>query len=531
MAEGGLHITIDGQRVAASVGETVLDVARRVGVRIPTLCDIDGLEPLVSCYLCLVRIEGVGGFQPACDCRVVEDMVVTATADDIAAARRVALELLLSDHVGECEAPCEMACPTGWHITDFMMALQKSAADAEAMARDGLALPATLGWVCNAPCERACRRGEHDETVSIKQLHRFTAERDAASHGGAPKVPEVAEETGKRVAIVGAGPAGLAAAYRLRQWGHGVVLYDAREEAGGSLLDLPEAELPAAVLQAEVALLFAMGAVFEPGRRLGGDLELLDLQRDFDAVLLTVGETGLADAGLADEGMALGGKRVADPLSRQTRLPGVFAAGAVAGRSGLAVRAVADGFTAAHSIDRLLRQGLAEGPVREAVVRYGKLADPDRVSLLDLALNKAARNPRIEVEPAAADEASRCMLCGCRGNSDCTLRTLSTELGANTRAFPGERRAMMRDDSHPVVSYQSHKCVLCGACVVLSERSGVGLGLTVVGRGFESRVAPPWDADFAEAVDDATAVACAAACPTAAIRLKPEAGGKIGAGC
>ena len=519
MAEGAVQITIDGERVAAAIGETVLDVARRMGLRIPTLCDIDGLEPLVSCYLCLVRIEGMGGMQPACDSRVHDGMVVTATAEDITLARRMALELLLSDHVGECEAPCELACPTGWHIADFMMALQKSTRDAEDMARDGLALPATLGWVCNAPCERACRRGDHDDNVSIKQLHRFTGEHDADT------VPKLAEASGKKVAIVGAGPAGLGAAFRLLRAGHGVVLYDGNERAGGSLLALGEDELPAAVLAAEVALIGTMGAQFQLNSRLGADVGLDDLRRDYDAVLLAVGEDGLEGGGLP-----LSGKRIADPVSRETKLPGVFAAGAVAGRSGLAVRAVADGFTAAHSIDNLLRAGLANGPVREAVVRYGKLGDPDRVSLLDLALNKAGRNPKIDVEPVAANEASRCMLCGCRGSLDCTLRTLSTELGANTRAFPGERRAMMRDDSHPTVSYQSHKCVLCGACVLLSEQSGVGLGLTVVGRGFESRVAPPWDAPFADAVDTETAIRCAAACPTAAIRLKPEAGGTPGCG-
>ncbi len=514
MADAELHITIDGQRLAASAGESVLQVARRAGIRIPTLCDIDGLEPMVSCYLCLVRIEGIKGFEPACDSRVRDGMIVTATDPAVHEARKMALELLLSDHVGECEAPCQLACPTGWSIAEFMIAVQRDSGEAELMARDGLALPATLGWVCNAPCERACRRGDHDDNVSIKQLHRYSTETDAAES------PACAPSSGKKVAIVGAGPAGLGATWKLLRAGHVVKLYDARARAGGTLLDVPEAELPAQVLAAEVQLLVTMGAEIEGGRKLGGDLQLDALRQEYDAVLLALGESGLESSAVP-----LKGRRIADPSSRETSLPGVFAAGAVAGRSGLAIRAVADGFNAAHGIDRFLATGAAAGRVREAVVRYGKLTDPDKVSLFQLALNKGGRKAAIQAAPAAVEEASRCMLCGCRGNHSCTLRDVTTELGANYRRFPGNRRAMMRDDSHPAVSYQSHKCILCGACVKLSELSGVGLGLTVIGRGFDARVGAPWDAPLADAMDEETALLCADACPTSAIRRTVAAGG------
>ncbi len=526
MADGDLHIILDGAPVAARQGETVLDVARRVGVRIPTLCQVDGLEPLVSCYLCVVHIEGCKGLEPACDSRVREGMVVTATSPELDEARKMALELLLSDHVGECEAPCELACPTGWSIPNFMLALQRDANEAESMAREGLALPATLGWVCNAPCERACRRGDHDDNVSIKQLHRFTGQRDAGVQSEGPTVPETAPPTGRSVAIVGAGPAGLGATWKLLRAGHEVTVFDARDRAGGSLRDVPEAELPSGVLDAEIGLLEAMGARLETGQGLGTDLQLDDLRGQFDALLLALGEGGLEGSGVP-----LSGRRIADPASRETSLGGVFAAGAMAGRSGLAVRAVADGFTAAEGIGRFLETGDASGAVREAVVRYGKLAEPDRVSLLDLALNKGARVPAIAAPEGAGEEASRCMLCGCRGSRNCTLRNLTTELGANPRRFPGERRAMLRDESHKQVTYQSHKCVLCGACVLLSEQSGAGLGLTMIGRGFDARVGAPWDGSWADAVDDETALRCADACPTAAIRRTTAGGGEPSSGC
>lgn len=515
-----VHLTIDGRDVVAATNETVLAVARRLGVHIPTLCSIEGLEPLVSCYLCLIEVEGHDDHLPACDTRVTDGMKVRTASLELELARRMALELLLSDHVGECEAPCELACPTGWDIAAYMLNLPGlDRVEAQRLARDGLALPATLGYVCNAPCERACRRAEQDDAVQIRALHRFSGERVAGLlPEGARSLPEVKSTTGQRVAVVGAGPAGLAAAFKLLQAGHACTIFEQRATPGGSLGALPESELPAAVLRAEIAVIEAMGARFVTGWRLQGLLALDELRAAHDAVLLALGEEGLAEADLP-----LSGPRVADPETRLTRIDGVFAAGAMAGRGGLAVRAVADGFTAAWAIDHLLLEGRPEGKARQAVVRYGKLPEPERVALLSLSLNKGARGAGVPDADGAAREAQRCLICGCRGGHDCTLRSLTTELGANPRRFRGPRRPMRTDDSHPAVIYHAHKCVLCGACVALSEQSGHPVGLTSIGRGFETRVGAPFDLPWAEAIDTETALRCAEVCPSAAIRRRPAA--------
>ena len=101
-----VNLTIDGRRIAAEAGSTVLAAAKWLGIRIPTMCHVPGIEAAASCFICAVQIEGRRGFSPACAMPVAEGMVVHTATDDVRKARRMALELLLSDHAGECNAPC-----------------------------------------------------------------------------------------------------------------------------------------------------------------------------------------------------------------------------------------------------------------------------------------------------------------------------------------------------------------------------------------------------------------------------------------
>ena len=102
-------------------GTTVLEAAERLGIRIPTLCHVQGLEPASSCFVCAVQIEGRRTLSPSCALPVSDGMVVTTqTAQDVRRARKMALELLLSDHAGECVAPCSARCPAGLDIPGFV---------------------------------------------------------------------------------------------------------------------------------------------------------------------------------------------------------------------------------------------------------------------------------------------------------------------------------------------------------------------------------------------------------------------------
>ena len=217
-----VNLTIDGRRVGVPPGTTVLEAAQWLGIRIPTMCHVPGIEPGTGCFLCAVQIEGRRTLSPACGMPVAEGMVVATGSEDVRTARKMALELLLSDHAGECVAPCAAQCPAGLDIPGFVygIATGDNVRAMEVIA-ERLALPGSLGRICPRLCERQCRRSDLDQGLAIGALHRYVADLRLAGRRPAPP------STGKRVAIVGAGPAGLAAAYYLAKNGHACTLYDA----------------------------------------------------------------------------------------------------------------------------------------------------------------------------------------------------------------------------------------------------------------------------------------------------------------
>ena len=152
-----LHI--DDQAVTVPDGAVVLSAARELGITVPTLCHRDGLVPSASCMVCAMRDEATGRFLPSCSSRALDGMRLDASSDKVHEFRKEALELLLGEHAGDCEAPCRLVCPYGFDVPDV---LRRLAAGETASA----ACPAD----CPAPCEKACRRGRHDSAVAIREL-------------------------------------------------------------------------------------------------------------------------------------------------------------------------------------------------------------------------------------------------------------------------------------------------------------------------------------------------------------------------
>ncbi|MBI4602792.1 MAG: FAD-dependent oxidoreductase [Planctomycetes bacterium] len=298
-------LTIDGRRVELRGGETILAAARRAGIEIPTLCHVDGLPPSTSCFLCAVQVHGRPTLSPACAMPAADGMVVATDSEDIRASRKMALELVLSDHIGDCVAPCRATCPAGLDGPAFIACMARGEhRRAAEIVSEGLVLPASLGRICPRPCEAACRRRDLDGSLSIGALHRFCADRDLAS--GSPYVPAREGPTGRRVGIVGAGPAGLAAAYHLLVRGHAVEIFDAHALPGGMLrYGVPAFRLPREVLDGEIAVVRALGAELRMGLKLGRDVRLDDLRRDFHAVFVALGAQGSRGLGIPGEELAL----------------------------------------------------------------------------------------------------------------------------------------------------------------------------------------------------------------------------------
>jgi formate dehydrogenase major subunit len=284
-----LQATIDGQKVTVEPGTTVLEAARSHDIRIPTLCFVEGLDPSSSCFLCAVQVEGRPNLSPSCTLPVSDGMIVTTDSKEVRAARKMALELLLSDHAGDCVAPCRARCPADLDIAAFTLEIASGEVRRSMeVILDKLALPGSLGRICPRLCEKGCRRCDLDEGLAIAHLHRYPADLDRQA--AESYLPPRAKSSGKSVAIVGAGPAGLAAAFYLLQNGHACTLFDAQPDPGGMLrYGIPAYRLPKDALDAEIETIRKLGAHFRMRSVWGVDFTLRGLRQSYDAVFLAIG--------------------------------------------------------------------------------------------------------------------------------------------------------------------------------------------------------------------------------------------------
>lgn len=313
-----LQIIIDGKTCEAKSGETVLAAAERNGFEIPTLCFLKDTKPYTSCFLCVVEVKGRKTLAPACSTEVSDKMEVTTKSERIRESRKACLELLLSDHCGDCLAPCQASCPAGLDIPGFIhLLLDEKPAAALKLIKDTIPLPASLGRVCPRPCEEACRRKILDSSVSICFLKRFVADEDISAKKR--YVPSTAPATDKKVAIIGGGPAGLSAAFYLRQAGHGVTVFDAHPKSGGMLrYGIPAYRLPRNILDEEISVIKDMGVEFKQNSRYGTDFDLKSLRSEgFDSIFIAVGAQASSNMGISgeDEGGALSGIEFLEDVS------------------------------------------------------------------------------------------------------------------------------------------------------------------------------------------------------------------------
>lgn len=199
-------------------------------------------------------------------------------------------------------APCLDACPIHLDIPKYIE-LIKDAKFSESLdvIRERLPLAGVLGRACFRPCEKHCRRGNVDEPISIKALKRFVADHELSEQ----KHPEFeitpTGNTGK-VAIVGAGPAGITCAYHLARKGHQVTIYEALAEPGGmSAVGIPDYRLPRNILQGEVEQIQKMGVSINYGQTIGKDRTLSQLENEFDAVFVGIGAQNSTTMGIEGE--------------------------------------------------------------------------------------------------------------------------------------------------------------------------------------------------------------------------------------
>jgi formate dehydrogenase major subunit len=298
-------LTIDDQPVVCDKGETILEAAQRVGIHIPTLCHEPRLPAGAACRVCLVEVEGARRTVPSCATLAAAGMVVHTNTDRVRAMRHLYLELLLSDHNSFCTPPCRDACPTHIKIPQFLDHIAHGDYKAGVRKlREDLPFPAILGRVCPRPCEGPCRRQLVEHPITICWLHRFMADQTRADEqDGELLLPvEPKADTGKKLAVVGGGPAGLACAFYARLEGHSVKVFEALPHIGGMLrYGIPSYRLPRDVVDDETNVLWRLGVELEVNTRLGVDFQLEDLLGEYDAVFLALGAFNSNEMGVEHE--------------------------------------------------------------------------------------------------------------------------------------------------------------------------------------------------------------------------------------
>ena len=283
-----INLTINGKAITAPEGSTILEAARANGIDIPTLCYDKAVEIYGACGLCVVEAEGIPKLLRSCSAKVMEGMVVNTESERVIRSRKIAMELLMSAHDGDCVAPCKLNCPAHTDCQGYVGMIANGDYDAAIkLIKNKIPLPASIGRVCPHPCEKACRRKNVEEPINIAALKAFAADMDLNRES---YMPECNESTGNTVAIIGGGPAGLTAAYYLALMGHEVTVYDMMDKMGGMLrYGIPQYRLPKEVLDKEIAIIEKAGVKFINNSKLGVDYTILSLKAQYDAVIVAVG--------------------------------------------------------------------------------------------------------------------------------------------------------------------------------------------------------------------------------------------------
>lgn len=516
-----ISLKIDDKVIEIPGGSTLLQAAEKAGVEIPVMCYNEGLEHFASCMVCMVKNKADGQMLASCTVKAEEGMDIITGDEDVFAARKAALELLLSDHTGDCQAPCQLACPAHMDIPLMNRLLGEGKVDeAGQVVRQDIPIPSVLGRICHAPCEGACRRKTVDEPVSICLLKRYAG--DFGSFTPVAIHPEK-KKGGKKVAVIGAGPAGLSAAFYLHQMGYQCTLFEKSERAGGLLHEAETADDQyGEVLEREVSGILDTGIMLKKGVAVDGKM--------FEKICQTYAAVVLATGAIVDDirswQIESGEKGISiDKSTYQTSQSGVFAIGNSIRPVRSAVRSVGHGKEVATSVDQYLSGKGVTGHPRMFNSRFGKL----RAEEISEYLKESFSGRRLEPSDGLAkgygkdemkEEATRCLHCDCRDMHTCKLRIHADSYAAIQRKFKTDDFAPVTKVSvHEAIIYEPQKCIKCGICVRLTALQKEKYGFTFIGRGFDVRIGIPFDETLETQLSE-TAVEIARACPTGALAIK-----------
>ncbi len=424
-----IKYTVDNVEHSAPKGTKMLEALLREGFDIPHLCHDPRFHAAnKSCGLCVVKLENADRIIRSCSTVIEDGMVITTESNELDKYRKIRMEQLLEDHNADCIAPCEATCPAGIDIQLYL----KQAASGNIKAalktiKEKNPFPSVCGRVCPHPCEAECRRNLVDEPININGVKRSVA--DAAYKLGIKADAVVASESGKRVAIVGGGPAGLSAAYYARLFGHDVTVFDKQSKMGGMMrYGIPDYRLPQDVLDAEIMDIESIGVKLRTKMKMGLDLSLAELKEAFDAVFLSVGSWQATSLGIDGEGL-IGVSKGIEFLERIAKGKEV--------KVGNRVIVIGGGNTAIDCARTALRLG-----AEKVTIVYRRSLEEMPAEDVEI---KAAMKEGVEIKfltaPVGIEGDGKGQVCG--------IKCIEMELGAPD--LSGRRRAVQKQDTEHII--------------------------------------------------------------------------------
>ena len=519
--KNNVTITINGEKISVRRDSLVIDAASSLNISIPTLCHIKNEKPFTSCMICMVKDNSSNQLIPACSTRVEENMDIITDSPEVHHFRKAALELLLSEHLGDCEAQCRMICPAFLNIPAVIRDIQLGNIDtALEKIIESIPIPKIISLICKAPCEKGCRRKRHDAPLSIRSLMHYTA-----FTANRKKVAKFAESE-KSAAIIGSGPAGLSTAWYLLQRGYKCVVFEKNNLLGGGLRSIPKTTLPPEIIDEEIALIESAGCEFRRNREIKYlDINVLkNLKTEFDAVVIAPGSAN---------------GTIPDNFDMPDWL---FTVGDILVPTKQAVRSVADGRETAEEIDLFWKKNIPAEPQKHPHSssyfdmynkthlknridsRLGPLKDGDMEQFLKTASPDGKLEPDdksgIFTPKNAEKESARCLHCDCKKAESCRLRDLATEYGASQKHYNThlERTGKFIRNIDQNIIYEPGKCIKCGICVRICAKFAEKEGMTFTQHSHKTEVALPFNIPLSRGLGKA-ADECIKNCPTGALAL------------
>lgn len=367
---------------------------------------------------------------------------------------------------GEGPANCAQRCPLHVDARGYVqLAKQGRFQEALQLVRDKLPFPGILGYVCAHPCELHCKKVDEEAPIRIRDIKRFLADHET----GAPQhLVDCEPPREKRIAIVGAGPAGLIAAYDLKRRGYPVTIFEREEQIGGCLrYKLPSFRLPQRVLERDLSVIEALEIEVITGVDVGTETSLAELKRDFDAVLLLAGYKGGLDlvARFREELKETVRETLfADPVTCETGLDGVFASGDAVTGPGTVISSLGLGRRCAESAHRYLSgEDLAadrEGPLPARLLWTLEVDEKERQARVRTPVMLKPHNAAMTEEEVRA-EGERCLDCECGlCVEDCEFLKKHCE---SPRDLARKVKAGLTDQDTLKMVFSCNICSLCEA--------------------------------------------------------------------